>query len=333
MKIPDHWLPLLGREFSPMEGIAVSQITLGGSTRNFFRITQNGRSVILCEDNDRDQFYYYIRIGGFLRRCGVPVPELMHFSWYPYLALLEDGGPVSLQDLYERGGALPAYRTVLDVLVHFQSVDASPCQGIWGRSFGYDDYRWETAYFAANLLGGYLSLDESRDGRLEEEFESLARTLAEEPLHLMHRDFQSSNILVRDGRIFIIDFQGARRGPVHYDLASLLNDPYVHMPRALHDDLFDYYKEAASGKGLLRPDFEERYMLLSMQRLMQALGAYGFLGLVRKKERFLSYIPPALDLLERNLARVEGFPRLKEVVGRAASLVRKKPPCPDSGAV
>lgn len=315
--IRPYWAPLLAKEFPSMESLAVEQITLGGSTRDFFRLEGNGKSLILCEDSDASQFSCYIEIARYLRSHGIPVPMLLRCSREPDIALLEDGGPVSLQDLYGRGEAQPFYRKALEVLVAFQKLDTQGCPAIQDRIFGYDDYRWETSYFRENQLALRLGIDCMDDPALDAEFETLAQRLLDEPLFTMHRDFQSSNILVRGDDIFIIDFQSARRGPVQYDVASLLKDPYVCMDRVLHDGLLGHYRDVAAAAGVLEPDFLEKYRLLALQRLMQALGAYGFLSLRRGKLRFLAYIEPALHQLGQTLQEVPGFPRLKALVCEA----------------
>ena len=125
--------------------------------------------------------------------------------------------------------------------------------------------------------------------------------LAGFPRVLVHRDFQSQNIILRDGQAYLIDFQGMRPGLAEYDLASLLHDPYVRLTNSERAELLDFYRATAEVNDA---EFLEKVRLCAMQRLMQALGAYGFLGLVKGRKDFLQHIPKAVRSLgegrERN---------------------------------
>ena len=126
---------------------------------------------------------------------------------------------------------------------------------------------------------------------------------------LVHRDFQSQNILILGGQAHLIDFQGLRPGLAHYDLASLLYDPYVSFLPAERAELIDFYLGLGNrlDLGATRAEFDEIYRLCAVQRLMQALGAYGFLGLVKGKAQFLAFIPIALASLREVTAEVAGL--------------------------
>jgi aminoglycoside/choline kinase family phosphotransferase len=118
----------------------------------------------------------------------------------------------------------------------------------------------------------------------------------------VHRDFQSQNILLRNGQAYLIDFQGMRPGLAHYDMASLLYDPYVDLSDAERDELLEHYCREKPGA-----DFMETLRLCAMQRLMQALGAYGFLGLVKDHKHFLQHIPKAVRSLREIVGDVAGL--------------------------
>jgi len=124
---------------------------------------------------------------------------------------------------------------------------------------------------------------------------------------LVHRDFQSQNILIRNGQAHLIDFQGMRPGLAHYDLASLLFDPYVDLSEAERDELLEHYCGEKPGS-----EFLTTLRLCAMQRLMQALGAYGFLGLVKDHKHFLQHIPKAVLSLHEVVARIDGLDLFKK---------------------
>ncbi len=129
------------------------------------------------------------------------------------------------------------------------------------------------------------------------------------PLVLMHRDFQSQNILLRQQRVRLVDFQGLRLGPLTYDLASLVWDPYVELPASLRQDLVARF--AAGHPSLAAEVIRAMTITAGLQRIMQALGAFGFLGLVKGKAEFLAHIPAGVDHLQQllvELAAVQSRP-------------------------
>jgi len=133
----------------------------------------------------------------------------------------------------------------------------------------------------------------------------------------VHRDFQSQNIVIKDGTACFIDFQGMRPGLPQYDLASLFYDPYVHLPESERAELLHYYFEALADLGEpVCTDFTAVYDLCAMQRLMQALGAYGFLGHVKERPHFLEHIPAALIALREVLERIPGLDGLREQLAK-----------------
>src|SRR6266480_2876925 len=165
-------------------------------------------------------------------------------------------------------------------------------------------YSWEQSYFFENCLGRYFQIEPARLERLAAlpALSEIAQRLAQLPRVLVHRDFQSQNILVRNGQAYLIDFQGMRPGLAQYDLASLLYDPYVELTQAEHDELLEYYCSEKPS-----PDFLETLRLCAMQRLMQALGAYGFLGLVKDYKHFLQHIPRTVQSLREVVGKIDGL--------------------------
>jgi aminoglycoside/choline kinase family phosphotransferase len=326
----DELLPAWSALLEPMYGAAtmmrVSHIATGGSDRSFYRVEPlDGRvSVVMCVTPSRTEFAHYIAIGQFLKERDLPVPALHAWSDTTGLAILQDAGRQALQHVVLEHGAdaevtFEAYRRVVRTLGALQSVPAEACcPEMSSRPFSHTDLRWETDYFRENFLGRQLGWDLSTDAVLTAEFEALAGRVLEVPYAPMHRDFQSQNVFLEGEQVWILDFQGARLGPLPYDLASLLRDPYVSLPAEVeHQLLMYYYGEAMPLVDMPWSAFRELYALVSLQRLMQALGAYGFLGLVKGKPWFRKWMAPALALLQRAVGEVDGLPRLRAVVGEA----------------
>jgi aminoglycoside/choline kinase family phosphotransferase len=141
--------------------------------------------------------------------------------------------------------------------------------------------------------------------------QEIADRLASFPRVLVHRDFQSQNIIMRNGQAHLIDFQGMRPGLAEYDLASLLYDPYVDLQETERSELIAYYRGHQLERGIaIDGDFDLKLRLCAMQRLMQALGAYGFLGLVKGHKHFLAHVAAAMQSLRGAVAEIDGLTEL-----------------------
>jgi aminoglycoside/choline kinase family phosphotransferase len=170
-------------------------------------------------------------------------------------------------------------------------------------------YLWEQNYFFENCLGRHFKIETRTIDNLAAlpALRDIAEKLAALPRVLVHRDFQSQNILLRNGQAHLIDFQGMRPGLAQYDLASLLYDPYVELNQVEGEELLEHYCSEKPS-----PDFLETLRLCAMQRLMQALGAYGFLGLVKDHKHFLQYIPTAAQSLREVVGKIGGLESLEK---------------------
>ena len=177
---------------------------------------------------------------------------------------------------------------------------------------------YECRYFVEAFLNSYLGL--TVDIRtLASEFSVLAERAERLACEgFMHRDLQSRNIMVKNNKPYLIDFQGGRIGPLQYDLAALLIDPYVDLPVDLQDDLQGYCCEQTRQKEAIDPDlFNDGYDCCRLTRNLQMLGAFGFLSNRKQKTYFAQYIPVAVRTLNRNLKAMgpHAFPHLTALVG------------------
>lgn len=310
-----------------------------GSDRRWYRLSHDGRHLIMADHGIREtadgvtEADAFIRIAHHLHACGVPVPRLYAACAFSGILLMEDAGDVHLQDdvigAASDTAVMQRYRRVIDALVHM---------AITGRD-GFDTgWTWQTPrydrvlilekecrYFMDAFVRGAAGVDADIDALLPE-FTALAdAALAHGVTGLMHRDFQSRNILVRGADIRIIDFAGARIGPLQYDLAALLHDPYVDLPAPMVAALLAYAADRTAAATRIEPAaFTAGFQLLSLCRLMQALGAYGHLWRVKGKAAFRTYIPVALARLQRLLAahRAPALPRLTALVDALSSRQR-----------
>jgi len=185
------------------------------------------------------------------------------------------------------------------------------------EGFGPGLYRWERDYFREHFVTGLCRIEimQPEEKELETELSGLADRLDRSGRCLVHRDLQSQNVMIRDGEPFLIDFQGMRFGNPFYDIGSLLSDPYVGFSAEELDELlsFDY---KLSGWGLDWAAFQDCFWEASAQRLMQALGAYGFLSLGKGLKGYLEHVPAGLRNLQQAASRAATLPRLRELAAK-----------------
>jgi aminoglycoside/choline kinase family phosphotransferase len=301
--------------------IIVHPLEKGGSDRKFYRIAVSDQhSLILAKyGRQREENRHYVAIARFLEGVGVRVPEIYFHDDDEGLIWMEDLGDRDLWSYRMEPWDIrkELYQSALDqvLTLHTRAHVATPIEPPQLQAeFNAELYRWEQNYFLENCLVRHFGLDadqveESCDrARLSE----IAERLASLPRCYVHRDFQSQNIVIKDGAACFIDFQGMRPGLPQYDLASLLYDPYVRLPREEREELLGHYLESLADLGqAAAADFRQTFDLCAMQRLMQALGAYGFLGHVKERSHFLEHIPGALTFLREVLERISGLDGLR----------------------
>lgn len=305
-------------------------IGTGGSDRKYFRGEKNGRRVVLMKCNDEDQdFSRHIEYTRFFRRYSIPVPQLIEADHQNMSAIFEDLGDLSLYSWLkcqrEKEQIEKIYRQVIDVLILIHTVateHVSECPILRNGVFDYNHLRWETDYFIERFVKGTGNIRVKDLSALNGEFHRLALKVDSFPKTVIHRDFQSQNIMItKEGIPRILDYQGARMGPPAYDLVSILWDPYYRLKDDLRERLLNYYVaqmkkitpptpplskggiEGLSGNyHLVESEFKNSLLPCRLQRHMQALGAYGFLSSVKGKRYFLKYVPEGLRLLNEDVS-------------------------------
>jgi aminoglycoside/choline kinase family phosphotransferase len=324
------WSKAISEIIDPKTVTRFEEIKAGGSERSFYRLFTAQNTYILQESKKYDEFNEYVLIGEFFLKWGISVPRILSALEKDGIAIIEDVGPFTVQQAVKKQQqaennkrVVELYERILLEIIKLQKIPVAelPIQ-IRSRRFDFDYYRWETDYFLQNCAMKFFSHHDLPAHELKKGFSSLAASLQEEPLFAVHRDFQSQNILldiddIENCKISIIDFQSSRLGSCFYDVASLLKDPYVELPAEVHDHLFRFYLKSLQEEGLrTNLDYESArtiYNRVSLQRLMQALGAYGNLGLNKGKKEFLQYIPPAARLLYTTLEELDSFPHIKNL--------------------
>jgi aminoglycoside/choline kinase family phosphotransferase len=312
--------------------LAWEEIAGEGSGRRFYRVRGKERSWVVMVSRpvkdqrgitENDSFLYIAR---HLRETGASVPEIYHYDTDQGWFLMEDMGDRHLQAEViriqrDRRQLIETYQRVIDCLAMIQVQGRTGFDPAHTHNPPYDEHFmlvWESGYFHGAFLQGYLDLV-IPDEEFRDEFADLARRAGQAPNdYFLYRDFQSRNIMVRDGgELGLLDFQGGRLGPLQYDLASLLLDPYVELDDEVQEELFIYYLKRIQELVALDPvAFREQYAFIALHRAMQILGAFAFLTKARGLTFFQSYIPAALDGL-RNLvadARFAPYKKLRHVI-------------------
>lgn len=319
---------------APLKDWQATSLVEQGSDRRFYRIREPGkppRALMISSAADKD-FQRFLDIGSFLWGNRLMTPELFSCEPSEYAVLMEDLGDDTLYDLIkadtapERRGEL--YGKAVDALAEFQARGTEALQrtNFQIRLFDLEYLRWESDYFMENFIKGLCRLQPSpaMTESVTKELDALAACAFALPRTLMHRDFQSQNILLPCGTPRFVDFQGARLGPYVYDIASLTKDPYVMLPKELRDSLLERHHRRLTEQhkplaGLSLERYKEDFRIASLQRNMQALGAYGFLSLKKRKLKYLAYAEPCLALLLEGLGdgTGDGFDSLRELCNMA----------------
>lgn len=312
----------------------IEQLAGDGSPRQFFRFETGGEKLVAAfpavelEQELRESRSAWF-IGRHLLEKGISLPKIKNWDATSGALIFEDLGDTRLQDIAQTDHGLDVYQKTVDQLAQMnlqggKGFDASWC---WD-SPAYDRklmLEGESGYFLSAFWQGLLAQEEPQGFMAEAEL--LASTLeTTDATYFLHRDFQSRNVMVHDGKPRIIDFQGGRLGPLGYDLASLLIDPYVGLTQEVQGQLLARYYNAISETGLGRDEFYTQYYLLAVQRSLQIVGAFSFLSEVRGKTFFADYIEPAVTNLHQLLclSHFDEFTCLRRTVAQGCALYTDK---------
>ena len=293
---------------TPVEQVQPLKGQLGGSGRNIIRLAGEKHKAIGILYDVREENVAFIEFSRHFRRHGLPVPQIYAEDLDHGAYLEEDLGDVTLFEFLSKNRAreniapqaVEAYRKVVAVLPRFQieagrDLNYKVCYP--RGSFDRQSIAWDLNYFKYYFLR--LAGIPFHEQALEDDFNRLTKFLLSAPRdYFLYRDFQSRNIMLKDGEPFFLDYQGGRKGALQYDIASLLFDAKADLPPELRQQLLDLYIEKLAGFIKVdRTEFTQHYYAYVYVRIMQALGAYGFRGFYERKAHFLQSVPYALKNL------------------------------------
>lgn len=288
--------------------IEITPLPPSGSYREYYRLKGKKNCVIGVYNSDKKENRAFIEFSKHFTKNGLPVPEIYAADLDNEIYLIEDLGNITLfsylsemrrkEEFDEK--IVSIYKKVIDMLPRFQiqaggSLNYNDCYP--RAEFDKQSMMWDLNYFKYYFLKlGKIPFDEQT---LETDFHTFTDYLLKaDSNYFLYRDFQSRNIMIRDGEPYFIDYQGGRKGALHYDLASLLFDAKADLPHKVRSELLQYYISAVKRYiEIDEPEFIQMFFGYVLIRIMQALGAYGFRGFYEKKEHFLKSIPYAIDNL------------------------------------
>lgn len=316
-------------EWSKEEPTSIVALPGSGSYRRYYRITGKSKTGMGVYNDDRKENIAFLSFTDTFHRIGFPVPAIYLAKPDQSIYLLQDLGDVTLFGLIEEkrksigefsSEILEIYHEVIRWLPQFQIkgsslIDYSLCYP--RAAFDRQSMMWDLNYFKYYFLKlAKVSFDEQK---LEEDFESLVDfLLSADSNYFMYRDFQSRNIMLYNGKPWFIDYQGGRKGPLQYDIASLLYDAKAAIPEQVREELLNDYLDVLEKQiPVDRKEFIRFYYGFVLIRILQALGAYGFRGYYENKPHFLKSIPFAIQNLKLLLNRElipPGLPMLTSVL-------------------
>lgn len=329
MKKEEKKIRVLYCGWAGTEAERITFLPVSGSYRKYFRLERQGTSVIGVFNEDRKENDAFISFSQKFHQHKLPVPLVHATDPSGQVYLLSDLGDLTLFNYLtgNRSGAedfpeevIDTYRKVIGFLPLFQVVagkelDYSKCYP--RQVFDSQSMMWDLNYFKYYFLKlAKVPFDEQK---LEDEFHTLVQFLLGAGAdHFMYRDFQSRNIMLVQGEPWFIDYQGGRRGPLQYDIASLLYDAKASIPEPVRDLLLEYYLDVLENYFPVdRKSFRQFYIGFVLIRILQALGAYGFRGYYENKPHFLKSIPFAIANLQYLLGTKSlpvSLPMLREVL-------------------
>ena len=315
-------------------------IAESGSARKYFRIITGDKSLIGTYSSNIEENEAFLSFSKHFHGMGLNVPEVFAVNEERTCYLQSDFGDDNLFAHVQKellavgpstssGTLIPLYKKALSHLVKLQVLGhqgldykkAYPTER-FDRQAIIDDLNYFKYYF----VKPHEEID-FNETRLGKDFEAFADFVSQAPCDFfMYRDFQSRNIMVNDGELYFIDFQGGRKGPLNYDVVSLLYQVKAQIPQATRDELVDYYKAELSQ--YINPEavkFDTYQPYFVYLRLMQVLGAYGFRGLIQKKSHFIESIPYALREIEAlsKAVPLTKYPELQNVINQLNKLDAK----------
>ena len=321
----------LYRKFAGCEPSACTLLPLSGSARKYYRMTSDGLSAIGVIGTNLKENRAFLTIDTQMRKHGINAPEVYGVSPDGMAYIQEDLGDGQLFEILKPSIATGKYSAenmelLRKTIAALPALQFKVADGLdWGicfpdRAFNERMVNFDLNYFKYDFLK--LTGIEFDEIRLQDDFDALRQdSLKAVTDTFMYRDFQARNVMIKNGEPCFIDFQGGRKGPVQYDLASFLWNAGTHFSASMRTELENVYIEALGEFSKVNKDeFYANYRLITLVRLLQEMGAYGFRGYIERKQLFIDCVPTALGCIRELTAEpFERYPYLTEVLRTLAN--------------
>lgn len=290
--------------------ISITPIAGAGSPREYFKIITENSSIIACKGVNAEENNAFIALANFFKQKGLAVPNLLAVEEGNMLYLVEDIGDIDLLSYVKQHSEKEIYTiycNALRDLLSFQIVGKEINNSIFFARPVYDTtyMKWDLSYFKYYYLK--LTDIEFSEQKLENDFDTLLSFLSQaDNSFFMYRDFQARNIFIQNEKLRYIDFQGGMKGPLQYDVVSLLYQAKANLSETMKSDLRTFYIKELQQKYPV--DYKKWNALFEgfvFIRILQTLGAYGYRGIIQNKEHFISSIPQAVHNLKQQLSIIE----------------------------
>ena len=303
--------------------LSVEPLAQAGSNRKYYRVFSGDKTFIACESSNTEENESFFYFTDFFKQHGSPVPQLLQMSKDRKKYIQEDVGTESLLDVVLRNGYTEAvkelYKKSLSALVNMHltgglELDFTKCYS--SSSFDKNAVLADLNYFKYFFLD--LHKIDYNKAKLMADFEKLSKSIGQiGPLYFMYRDFQGRNIIIKEQEPHFIDYQGGMKGPLQYDVASLLWQAKAQLPFDWKTELYAHYKHELRSKIQVEEKmFDDGYSSIVLVRLLQVLGSYGLRGIIERRAHFLSSIPLGLANVNewRSRFSLEGYDELNHVL-------------------
>lgn len=296
----------------------IFQLAGDASSRKYFRVVHNDKSYVLMSweafpENINE--YPLLSVLTHFEKHNIHTPKIIATSPKEGFILQEDLGDLTLERKFwenqNQEASLPFYKMAIDELIkiHYKaSSDKTDCSA-FNVSFDTEKLLWELNYAKKYLLEGLcaINLSPAENISLAKNFQSICESLNNQDRYICHRDYHSRNLMIKFGKVRVIDFQDARMGPVQYDLVSLLKDSYVDLNSEMTEELLKYYLDERAKIHTPISDlkyFEHVYEIQSVQRCFKACGSFASFYVMRKDTRYLKYLSQTLQRVRISMQKL-----------------------------
>lgn len=306
----------------------IYQLAGDASARKYYRIIHNEKTYVLMVWEPFDEASYpFINVLKHFDQAHVQVPKIVATSANLGVILLEDLGDLTLERKYwetsQPENSWEFYQKALDEIIKIHTTATTSNHPTVAKQIEFDTakFMWEMNYAKTHLIDGLLKfkMDVSLAQELDKVFNDFCSKLHQEPKVICHRDYHSRNLMIKLNRIYVIDFQDARMGPIQYDLVSLLKDSYVDIPDSYAEKMLKYYFDHTSFLKS-RDQFNRIYELQSVQRCFKACGSFASFMNARGDTRYLKYLPRTLERIMQSLDYFPEYKILKNILIDAGAL-------------